>query len=170
MHSLTTPARLLLGALLAVGLLTAGTTVAVAKPEAGTAREIVPGTSERSISAARGYGCNTAAQRLRCYGAIYYSPSTGAWGLSTNYGTKEYANRKAYNECRQHAGSCRRIITVLNSCGALAARYWSSGSLRNYNYGYDKYDKWDAVRDAKRRTGAGSKTVTYMCTTRYARR
>jgi hypothetical protein len=167
MHSFTTQARLLLGALLTVGLLTAGTTSAVAKPDADITREIVPGTSEYSKVAASNYGCNTAAQDLRCYGAIYYSPHNGAWGLSTDYKSATYANRRAYKECAKHSGSCRRVVTVRNACAALAVRYWSDGSVRNYAGGWDRRDKWTAARKAKANAGAGSRTRTYLCTTRY---
>ncbi|WP_109508709.1 DUF4189 domain-containing protein [Nocardioides speluncae] len=168
MHSLTTPARVLVGALLAIGLIVAGTTTAIAKPDAGTNREIVPGTSERSTRVASSYGCNTSAppHRLACYGAIYYSPSRDAVGFSTDYRNATYANRRAYKECAKHSGTCRRITTFRNTCAALALVY-SGGQVVSWGYGKNYYNEWDAVRRAKKEAGPGAQTRGRACTSRY---
>lgn len=168
MHSLTTPARVLIGVLLAIGLLATSTSSALARSTDDEASKRVPGTAEHAGRVASGYGCNTSAQSLRCYGAIYYSAARDAVGYSTDYSTSTYANRRAYRECSRYSSSCRRVITVRNACAALAVLYWSSGAVRRYDWGYSEKSQWVAVRRAKAKVGTGAKTRTYLCTTRYS--
>jgi uncharacterized caspase-like protein len=54
------------------------------------------------------------------FGAIAYSPSTGAHGWSYDYATREEAERIALANCAQHARDCLVPIWFQNACGALA--------------------------------------------------
>jgi hypothetical protein len=54
------------------------------------------------------------------YGAIAYSPSTGAHGWSFDYGSRVAAENAALANCRQHATDCSVPIWFRNACGALA--------------------------------------------------
>ncbi len=54
------------------------------------------------------------------FGAIAYSPSTGAHGWSYDYPSREEAERVAVANCAQHARDCNVPIWFQNACGALA--------------------------------------------------
>lgn len=177
MHSMTTPVRLVLGACLAAAIMVSGTMATTAA--ATTTTKVVPAAaSDRDLgsqAAARGsvalrsaYGCNPS-RRERCYGAIYYSPGHDAVGYSYDYKTGTYAKRKAKAQCVKYGSTygCRHLTTFWNSCAALAVTRWSTGEIRRYAWAYGYQDQWDAVRAAKKKAGTGSKTRTWVCTTRY---
>lgn len=57
------------------------------------------------------------------WGAIYYSPSTGAHGSTANYDSQETAEAVAEKRCRDWSGGatdCSRAAVFKNGCGALA--------------------------------------------------
>lgn len=56
------------------------------------------------------------------YGAVSYSPRTGAYGASYNMSTRSNAQRRAQRECANRASrnDCRVVIWFRNACGALA--------------------------------------------------
>jgi serine/threonine-protein kinase len=56
------------------------------------------------------------------YGAISYSPSTGAHGWSKNYKTQSAAEARSQRECESYAGTgdCTILVWFRNACGALA--------------------------------------------------
>jgi uncharacterized caspase-like protein len=54
------------------------------------------------------------------FGAIAYSPSTGAHGWSFDYASREEAERVAISNCSQHARDCSVPLWFQNACGALA--------------------------------------------------
>lgn len=53
------------------------------------------------------------------YGAIAYSPDSGAWGYSEQYGSRAQAESRARKECREK--DCEIAAWFYNSCGAVAA-------------------------------------------------
>lgn len=63
------------------------------------------------------------------YGAIAYSPATGAHGYSYNYNSVAGAQRRAMGECASRGYGCRIAVNFRNACGALAVgpRGWGSG-------------------------------------------
>ena len=65
------------------------------------------------------------------YGAIAYSPSTGAHGWSYDYPSRGAAENVALQGCRQHAGDCLVPIWFRDACGALAV-----GSNNGYGTGW----------------------------------
>ena len=54
------------------------------------------------------------------FGAIAYSPSTGAHGWSFDYRSRAEAESVALTNCGKHASDCTVPIWFRNACGALA--------------------------------------------------
>jgi len=54
------------------------------------------------------------------YGAIAYSPSTGARGFSYDYPTRRDAESRAMSECAARGRGCKTVIWFKNACAALA--------------------------------------------------
>jgi uncharacterized caspase-like protein len=54
------------------------------------------------------------------YGAIAYSPGTGAHGWAYDYASQSEAEGAALTNCRKHATDCTVPIWFQNACGALA--------------------------------------------------
>lgn len=73
------------------------------------------------------------------YGAIAYSPSSGAYGYSYNYPSRYTAESRALNECAARGGGCRVMVWFRNACGALA-----TGAGRAYGWA------WNTSRSAAR--------------------
>lgn len=65
------------------------------------------------------------------FGAIAYSPGTGSYGYSHNYGSRAQAERVAMGNCLAYAGDCRVITWFYNACAALAV-----GNTYGYGYGF----------------------------------
>jgi len=94
------------------------------------------------------------------YGAISYSPSTGAYGYSYDHYSKYNAERAARNQCARR--DCVIPIWFKNACGALAigsngyGSGWGSTRARA---------KREALRSCRRYTG-GCYIEKSVCTTR----
>jgi serine/threonine-protein kinase len=54
------------------------------------------------------------------YGAIAYSPSTGADGWAFDYPTRGVAESMALQDCRKYADDCTVPLWFRDACGALA--------------------------------------------------
>ncbi|MCF3640530.1 DUF4189 domain-containing protein [Rhizobium sp. TRM95111] len=54
------------------------------------------------------------------FGAIAYSPQTGAHGWSEAFATQSEAEEAARVSCARHASDCRTAAWFKNACGALA--------------------------------------------------
>jgi hypothetical protein len=64
----------------------------------------------------------------RIYGAIAYSPASGAYGYSDNYGSKTLADNRALSECGR--SDCVVASWFYNNCGAVAVSgsgSWAGG-------------------------------------------
>jgi serine/threonine-protein kinase len=96
------------------------------------------------------------------YGAIAYSPSTGAHGWSYDYASRAAAENVALANCRRHAGDCVVPIWFRNACGALAVGtngYGSGwGSKRRLAESF-------ALRTCRKHT-RGCRIRRWACTTR----
>jgi hypothetical protein len=66
-----------------------------------------------------GLGAGNASARDN-YGAIAYSPSTGAHGWAYDHASRSAAESAALGNCRSHARDCVVPIWFRNGCGALA--------------------------------------------------
>lgn len=74
-------------------------------------------------------GLSTQAQ-AQSYGAIAYSPSSGAHGYSFGYRNQAGAQQRALRECNARGRGCRVAIWYKNACGAVAVApngSWGSG-------------------------------------------
>jgi serine/threonine-protein kinase len=54
------------------------------------------------------------------YGAIAYSPATGAMGWGFDYPTPEGAARTAIAKCAEYARDCQILVPFMNGCGVVA--------------------------------------------------
>lgn len=96
------------------------------------------------------------------YGALAFSPSTGAHGYSFDYANRAAAEKRAINECERQSGSedCRAILWFHNACGALAVGDNAYGS----GWGTDMlYAAQYAVESCKKFT-ANCKVIRWVCT------
>ena len=75
-------------------------------------------SSQRDSCDNRGGG-STSSAPSRSYGAIAYSVSSGAWGYSEEYASRNHAQSRAVKECRMK--DCAIAAWFYNSCGALAS-------------------------------------------------
>lgn len=67
-----------------------------------------------------GVGLGSGQAAAQYYGAITYSPSTGAHGWSNDYTSRSEAESVALANCRKHAGDCIEPVWFRSACGALA--------------------------------------------------
>lgn len=154
MNTIRVQARLVLCALIATVLVASGTAAAGAAnpdrpPSAGT-------TAEKGALGP----ANARPGDFR--GAIYYDASRDVYGWSSRKGSYRGANRAAYNDCKRNARNCRRVITIRNSCAALAVRY-SNGRVVEAAWGYHPTNYRTAVRNARRKIGDGAYTRAKLC-------
>jgi serine/threonine-protein kinase len=96
------------------------------------------------------------------YGAIAYSPSTGAHGWAYDYGSRAAAEQVALSICRRHAGDCIVPIWFRNACGALAVGSGGYGSGWGSNR---RLAENFALRSCRKHTG-GCWIKRWACTTR----
>lgn len=54
------------------------------------------------------------------FGAIAYSPRSGAHGWANDQPSREAAEKAALSGCSKHAKDCRPVVWFKNACGALA--------------------------------------------------
>ena len=57
----------------------------------------------------------------RPYGAIAYGVDSMAIGWSYDYENKRDAERSALANCARHSDDCKLVLSLFNSCGAVAA-------------------------------------------------
>ncbi|MHA7652928.1 DUF4189 domain-containing protein [Mycobacterium sp. ML4] len=107
---------------------------------------------DRAAMAEMGMAAEMPVPHVMRYGAIAYSPRTGAWGTSRGYQVKAQAERVALEQCGEN--DCRVIISF-NLCGAVA----SDGS--NFQGGTG-LSRQAAEQDALNRLGGG-RIVNSVC-------
>jgi Domain of unknown function (DUF4189) len=72
--------------------------------------------------------CGGEAAAQNNFGAIAYSPGSGAHGWAIDHPSREAAESAAMDNCRKHAGDCTVPIWFRNACGALAVGASGYGS------------------------------------------
>lgn len=100
-----------------------------------------------------------ATARADSYGAIAYSPRTGATGWSYSFDTRSGAERRAMQGCSSHARDCRVAIWFVNACGALSvgSSGWGSG------WGADRgRAEYEANRSCSSQSG-GCRVIRWQC-------
>lgn len=103
-----------------------------------------------------------AAQARDYFGAIAYSPSTGASGYSYDQPSRGHAEGRAMTECRKRSRGCKGAIYFVNGCGAVATgrNGWGSGWG-----GTRARAEEEAIHSCGRYTG-GCGIKTWVCTKR----
>jgi hypothetical protein len=74
--------------------------------------------------------CRHGEKSASTYGAIAFSPSSGAWGDGSKYGHRAEAERRALAECAKSARDCTVAVWFNDQCGAVAiaeAGIWAGG-------------------------------------------
>jgi serine/threonine-protein kinase len=94
------------------------------------------------------------------FGAIAYSPSTGATGWSYDHGSRRDAERTARNNCDQSANDCRTAIWFKNGCGALAV---GQGGGWGADWGADIDPAKYLAVEACRQNASGCKVIRWQC-------
>lgn len=97
------------------------------------------------------------------FGAIAYSPKTGAHGWAKDHPSREAAERAALAGCRKYANDCRGVVWFRNACGALA-----TGLKREYGSAWGETQA-AADSEALKLCAKYSKTCTIkqrVCTAR----
>lgn len=96
------------------------------------------------------------------FGAIAYSPSSGAIGWAYDYSSRGAAERAARRACSRRGRGCRGAVWFRNACGALATgpNGWGSG------WGVTRAlaEKW-ARRTCSKHT-SNCRVIRWVCTTR----
>lgn len=77
---------------------------------------------------------------LADFGAIAYSPTSGAYGYSYAFGSRGEAERAAVRKCRTNGSGCQTAIWFQNACGAVAKGPggWGSGWATSRQGAYAK--------------------------------
>jgi serine/threonine-protein kinase len=95
------------------------------------------------------------------FGAIAYSPKSGAHGWAKDHPTQAAAEKAALEACRKHADDCLPALWFKNACGALVVNpkgryYWGWGTTQ-------KLADREATK-ACRKHGKGCKVTVRACT------
>jgi Domain of unknown function (DUF4189) len=104
-----------------------------------------------------------AAEARDYYGAIAYSPSTGAYGYSYDHVSRANAETAALAACSEHAGDCQVPVWFRNACAALAV-----GNGGSWGTGWGSSRRL-AERFARRTCGehaSNCAVIRWVCTTR----
>ena len=97
------------------------------------------------------------------YGAIAYSPSTGATGYSYDHYTRADAEAGALNECGKRASDCQLPLWFRNACGALAV---GSGGSWGTGWGTSRGLAERHALATCRKLTSGCSVASWVCTTR----
>jgi serine/threonine-protein kinase len=100
------------------------------------------------------------AQAATTYGAIAFSPDTGAAGYSTGRGTRANAEDWAMYYCDQYAYDCRVAVHFRNACGAVARGQnggWGS------SWDYDRAGAQNNAIASCRRNDSGCRIIRWAC-------
>jgi Domain of unknown function (DUF4189) len=96
------------------------------------------------------------------YGAIGYSPSSGAMGWSFDYLTREEARQVALTRCAEHASDCEIAVQFADGCGVIVFGERAKSAAGSPS-------RSEATRVALRRCQMRSEGCTvrrWVCTTR----
>ncbi|MGJ8570986.1 MAG: DUF4189 domain-containing protein [Hoeflea sp.] len=104
----------------------------------------------------------TSAATATNYGAIAYSPSTGAHAYSYDYPTRRGAESRAMSECASRGRGCKTVIWFKNACAALAT---GSNGWGTAWAGSRRVAEQQAIGYCSNRT-RGCSILVWTCTTR----
>jgi uncharacterized protein DUF4189 len=96
------------------------------------------------------------------FGAIAYSPTSGADGYSFDYSTQAEAEDHALAECSSRGDGCQSVLWFRNACGALAVGPDGWGSA----WGGDRQTAEQSALDQCRDHSGDCSVTRWVCTTR----
>ena len=95
------------------------------------------------------------------FGAIAYSPKSGAHGWAKDHSSRAAAEKAALSACRKHAKDCRSAVWFKNGCGTLVVNpkgyYWGWGTTQ-------ALADTEATKVCAKK-GGGCKVSVQVCTT-----
>jgi serine/threonine-protein kinase len=96
------------------------------------------------------------------YGAIAYSPRTGAHGWAYDHTTRAAAEKTALQNCRKNADDCRSLVWFKNACGSLAR------GPKGYGWGWAPQQHAADVESMKAcmKHSSGCNVIRQVCTRR----
>lgn len=103
-----------------------------------------------------------AAQAQDMYGAIAYSPSSGAHGYAYDYASQAGAEDRALDECRSYGEGCQNVMWFRNACGALAVGPDGWGS----DWGEDRSRAENKAINACQQHSSNCQVIRWVCTSR----
>jgi hypothetical protein len=89
------------------------------------------------------------------FGAIAYSPKSGADGWAKDHPSRKAAERAALSGCGKHAQDCRNVVWFKNGCGALSV------GAKAYGWGWGTTQ---ALADAEALKACGKHTESCKVT------
>lgn len=99
--------------------------------------------------------------RADYYGAIAYSPRTGATGWAYDHPSRRRAERAAMRNCSGNAYDCRIVTYFSNACGAVAR---GSGGAWGADWGDDRESAESNALEACYNHGDNCRVVRWACT------
>ena len=108
-------------------------------------------------------GSVPAASAQDAFGAIAYSPSTGAYGYSYDFPSRAAAEAGAFNDCSKHNSGCQVVLWFKNACGSLAVG--ANGGWGTAWAASRKLADKQAVGQCSR-NDQGCRPVVFSCVTR----
>jgi uncharacterized protein DUF4189 len=104
--------------------------------------------------------CRRGEEASETYGAIAFSPATGAWGDAFGHGSRGEAERRALGECSRRARDCTVAVWFKDRCGAVA----SAGAVWASGLGHTRAAaSTDALKDCRQRGATGCETRHAVC-------
>ena len=105
--------------------------------------------------------CRRGEETSSTYGAIAFSPATGAWGDAFQFESRAEAERRALGECGRHARDCTVAVWFRDQCGAVASASdgswaWGLGRTR-------AAASADAMTDCRKRGAKSCETRHAVC-------
>ena len=94
------------------------------------------------------------------YGAIAFSPETGASSHSTGRSSRGNAQDWAMYYCNEYAYDCRVVINFRNACGSVAQ---GSNGGWGADWGYDRAGAQNNAIAACRQRDSGCRVVRWAC-------
>jgi Domain of unknown function (DUF4189) len=94
------------------------------------------------------------------YGAIAFSPDSGAYGYSTRRVSRANAQEWAMSYCDENAWDCRIAVNFHDACGAVArGRNGGWGT----NWGYSRAEAQNNAMAACHKRDSGCRVVVWAC-------
>lgn len=117
------------------------------------------GLCSLALAAALGIAAGPAAAE-QLFGAIAFSPRTGAHGWSIGYATRGEAEENAQTNCLKHASDCQLATWFRDACGALAVGRNGWGA----DWGNTQQEAETAAINACRQHTRNCRVIQRQCT------